>query len=107
MQLTEYCLRAVERVEVDADANIVDTKKNYFRLTPQIEGSYWSALDHSRIVDDGDAGDAPFCPVILRPEARMVSMCVPGQPTTLIAHSPLVPIGRRRCHLDLDHQGRR
>lgn len=57
-QLTEDCLRAVERVEIDADTNISDTKKNHFRLTPQIEGSYWSVLDHS----------LPFLKIELHPE---------------------------------------
>ena len=45
--LTQDCLRAVEKVVKDAKANSGDTMKNHFRLTSQIEGSYWSALDHS------------------------------------------------------------
>ena len=57
-QLTEVCLRAVEKVVVDADANSGDTRKNHFRLEPQIEGSYWSALDHS----------LPFLKIELHPE---------------------------------------
>ena len=57
-QLTEDCLRAVEKVAVDADANSGDTRKNHFRLEPQIEGSYWSALDHS----------LPFLKIELHPE---------------------------------------
>ena len=57
-QLTEECLRAVEKVAVDADANSGDTRKNHFRLEPQIEGSYWSALDHS----------LPFLKIELHPE---------------------------------------
>jgi hypothetical protein len=46
-ELTESCLRAVEQVAVEPEANTGDTRKNHFRLAPQIEGSYWSALDHS------------------------------------------------------------
>ena len=57
-QLTEDCLRGVEKVAVDADANSGDTRKNHFRLEPQIEGSYWSALDHS----------LPFLKIELHPE---------------------------------------
>lgn len=46
-ELTQNCLRAVEQVAVAPEANTGDMRKNHFRLEPQIEGSYWSALDHS------------------------------------------------------------
>jgi len=46
-ELTGEALRAVEKLADDPDANTGDTRKNHFRLRPQVEGSYWSALDHS------------------------------------------------------------
>ena len=46
-QLTADCLRAVDKVSVEPEANMGDTRKNHFSLQPQIEGSYWCALDHS------------------------------------------------------------
>ena len=67
-RLTEDCLRAVEKVVVDADANNGDTRKNHFRLAPQIEGSYWSALDHS----------LPFLKIELHPEIIEIARQLAG-----------------------------
>ncbi len=56
--LTQHCLKAVDKVAVDPALITSDTRRNHFRLAPQIPGSYWSALDHS----------LPFLQVILHPE---------------------------------------
>ena len=50
-------MRAVEHVAAGPVSNDVDTRRNHFRLTPQIPGSYWCALDHS----------LPFLRIILHP----------------------------------------
>lgn len=55
---TEACLRAVDRVAADPVSDDVDTRRNHFRLAPQMPGSYWCALDHSQ----------PFLQIILHPE---------------------------------------
>ena len=56
--LTEDCLRAVDRVAAEPVSNTTDTRRNHYRLAPQIPGSYWCALDHS----------LPFLQIILHPE---------------------------------------
>ena len=56
-ELTEACMSAVERVAADPVSHDIDTRRNHFRLTPQMPGSYWCALDHS----------LPFLRVILHP----------------------------------------
>lgn len=56
--LTEDCMSAVEKVAVDSIKNTTDTRRNHFRLAPQIPGSYWCALDHA----------LPFLRVVLHPE---------------------------------------
>ncbi len=56
--LTLDCQSAVEKVAIDPESVTADTRRNHFRLAPQIPGSYWSALDHS----------LPFLKIILHPE---------------------------------------
>ena len=56
--LTEACIDAVERhLDDPVDAEI-DSKQNHYRLRPQMQGSYWCALDHS----------LPFLQIELHPE---------------------------------------
>lgn len=57
-ELTAECLRAVEKVAIDPALITTDTRRNHFRLAPQVPGSYWCALDHS----------LPFLQAILHPE---------------------------------------
>ena len=66
--LTDDCLRAVDKVAVDPDSNTTDTKRNHYRLTPQVPGSYWCALDHS----------LPFLQIILRPEILEIARQLEG-----------------------------
>ncbi len=56
-ELTDACMSAVDRVAAGPVPNDVDTRRNHFRLTPQMPGSYWCALDHA----------LPFMRVILHP----------------------------------------
>ena len=56
--LTQHCLKAVEKVAVDPALITTDTRRNHFRLAPQIPGSYWSTLDHS----------LPLLKIILHPK---------------------------------------
>ncbi len=56
-EFTDACMRAVDHVAAGPVSNDVDTRRNHFRLTPQIPGSYWCALDHS----------LPFLRIILHP----------------------------------------
>ena len=56
-ELTEACMSAVDRVAADPVSHDIDTRRNHFRLTPQMPGSYWCALDHS----------LPFLRIILHP----------------------------------------
>ena len=56
--LTLNCLKAVEKVAVDPALVAEDTRRNHFRLEPQIPGSYWCALDHA----------LPFLQIMLHPE---------------------------------------
>ncbi len=53
-----HCQNAVEKVAIDPALITADTRRNHFRLTPQIPGSYWSSLDHS----------LPFLKIMLHPE---------------------------------------
>lgn len=57
-EFTDACMSAVDSVAAGPVSNDVDTRRNHFRLTPQIPGSYWCALDHS----------LPFLRVILHPQ---------------------------------------
>jgi len=58
-ELTDACQAAAERVAQDPQAGPADgNKRNHYRLRPQLEGSYWCALDHS----------LPFLRVMLHPE---------------------------------------
>ncbi len=57
--LTEECMAAVERVAQDPSEGPADgSKRNHFRLRPQVDDSYWCSLDHS----------LPFMKIILHPE---------------------------------------
>ena len=56
--LTEDCMRAVGSVAAEPVPNATDTRRNHYRLAPQIPGSYWCVLDHS----------LPFLQIILHPE---------------------------------------
>lgn len=56
--LTAECTRAVEKVAIDPASITSDTRRNHYRLAPQIPGSYWSALDHA----------LPFLQILLHPE---------------------------------------
>ena len=56
--LTERCMRAVDSVAAEPVSNTTDTRRNHYRLAPQIPGSYWCVLDHS----------LPFLQIILHPE---------------------------------------
>ena len=57
--LTEACMAAVEKAVQDPSEGPADgSKRNHFYLRPQVEDSYWSALDHS----------LPFMQIILHPE---------------------------------------
>ena len=68
-KLTDACMRAVDRVSASPVSNDIDTRRNHFRLTPQMPGSYWCALDHA----------LPFLRVILHPGileiARQLAQC--------------------------------
>ena len=66
--LTEDCLKAVERVAVDPVTKTTDTRRNHFRLAPQIPGAYWCALDHS----------LPFLQVMLHPEILEIARQLAG-----------------------------
>ncbi len=55
---TDDCLRAVDSVVSAPVSHTTDTRRNHFRLVPQMPGSYWCALDHS----------LPFLKIILHPE---------------------------------------
>ena len=66
--LTDDCLRAVDKVAADPDSNTTDTKRNHYRLTPQVPGSYWCALDHS----------LPFLQIILHPEILEIARQLEG-----------------------------
>ena len=57
--LTEACMAAVEEASQDPAEGPADgSKRNHFYLRPQLEDSYWCALDHS----------LPFMQIILHPE---------------------------------------
>ncbi|MCY3736483.1 MAG: phytanoyl-CoA dioxygenase family protein [Gemmatimonadaceae bacterium] len=57
--LTEACMAAVEGAARDPSEGPADgSKRNHFRLRPQVEDSYWCSLDHS----------LPFLKIILHPE---------------------------------------
>ena len=57
--LTEACIAAVEKAVGDPAEGPADgSKRNHFYLRPQVEDSYWCALDHS----------LPFMQIILHPE---------------------------------------
>jgi hypothetical protein len=45
--LTQDCLDAVDAIAIDPAANEGDHKGNHYTLKPQIDGSYFSDLDHS------------------------------------------------------------
>ena len=46
--LTEACMAAVEKATQDPSEGPTDgSKRNHFYLRPQLEDSYWCALDHS------------------------------------------------------------
>ena len=56
---TEECMAAVEGAARDPSEGPADgSKRNHHRLRPQVEDSYWCALDHS----------LPFLRIILHPE---------------------------------------
>ena len=58
-RLTEECMAAVEKAAQDPSEEPADgSKRNHFRLRPQLADSYWCSLDHS----------LPFMKVILHPE---------------------------------------
>ena len=61
-------MRAVDRVAGEPVPNSTDTRRNHYRLAPQIPGSYWCALDHS----------LPFLQVILHPEILEVARELTG-----------------------------
>ena len=56
--LTDACIDAVNRTLSDPANAETDTKRNHYRLTPQLPGSFWCALDHS----------LPFLQIELHPE---------------------------------------
>ena len=56
--LTLDCQNSVDKAAVDPTSISTDTRRNHFRLAPQIPGSYWCALDHS----------LPFLQIMLHPE---------------------------------------
>lgn len=56
--LTQDCRNALEKFAIDPASVTADTRRNHFRLAPQIPGSYWCALDHS----------LPFLQIMLHPE---------------------------------------
>lgn len=57
-ELTDACQAAVDRAAQDPSTGPPDGKRNHHRLRPQVENSYWCALDHSSV----------FLRVILHPE---------------------------------------
>ena len=57
-ELTHACQDAVEPAAQDPDSGLPDSKRNHYRLRPQVEDSYWCTLDHS----------LPFLRIILHPE---------------------------------------
>ena len=57
-ELTSACLAAVDKWAQDPTAGPADDKRNHYRLRPQLDDSYWCALDHA----------SPFLDVVLHPE---------------------------------------
>ncbi len=66
--LTLNCLKAVGKVAVDPALVAEDTRRNHFRLEPQIPGSYWCALDHA----------LPFLQIMLHPEVLEMARQLAG-----------------------------
>ncbi len=66
--LTLNCLKAVETVAIDPESVTADTRRNHFRLEPQIPGSYWCALDHA----------LPFLQIMLHPEVLEIARQLAG-----------------------------
>ena len=81
--LTDNCLRAVDRVAVDPVSNDIDTRRNHFRLAPQIPGSYWSALDHS----------LPFLQIILHPEILEMARQLAGDDDVYLRNGSINELG--------------
>ena len=67
---TEECMAAVEGAARDPTEGPADgSKRNHHRLRPQVEDSYWCALDHS----------LPFLKIILHPEIVELARQLTGE----------------------------
>ena len=93
--LTEECMAAVERTTRDPSEGPADgSKRNHFRLRPQVEDSYWCALDHS----------LPFLKIILHPEiielARQLNGAIATSTCATAASTSRRRIGPLGWHVD-------
>ena len=81
--LTLNCLKAVDKVAIDPALITTDTRRNHFRLAPQIPGSYWSALDHS----------LPFLQIILHPEILEMARQLTGDDDIYLRNGSINELG--------------
>ena len=81
--LTEDCLRAVDCVAADPVSSDMDTRRNHFRLAPQMPGSYWCALDHS----------LPFLRIILHPEILEMARQLAGDDDVYLRNGSINELG--------------